>query len=117
MMGGLLALSDDTWVIVVAMFINCFLTALGLVLGHLAKKETAAKVDEVAVVLKAKDASDVAKMDSIAHGVEAVHLATNSMKDELVRATKDGALLQGAADERERTAAAAAAAQNIPKGA
>lgn len=38
------------------------------------------------------------KVEAVAVQVEEVHKATNSMKDELVRATKSAALLKGHAD-------------------
>lgn len=34
--------------------------------------------------------------------IEVVHVATNSMKDQLVREVREASLLQGAADERAK---------------
>ena len=60
-------------------------------------------VEKVRTALEVTSANQAEKINTLTDAVEEVHLATNSMKDQLVAVTKSEAYAAGIKEERSRS--------------
>jgi hypothetical protein len=100
-----MAMSDAVWLAI----IGVVAMAVKEYFDRQRAKDAAIKTDEVKDTLKTSTDKQSAKQDVILAQnevvlakVEEVHLATNSMKDDLVKKTEEEALARGGSEERAR---------------
>ena len=97
-------MSDVFWQAIIAGAVTIILAWMNQRTKRAVEKvadDAASHVETVKETLEKKSQEEANTIQTLAQKVEEVHIATNSIKDELVQEVRKAALLQGAKDERE----------------